>query len=122
MFFYYLTRDCRTVQVAKDIRRSLIQSPVQSRVINMIRPGCSFTRSVLKNSKDGDYVTSLDNLFHCFSVHIVKKFLQTSSGAGCLDRLYNVHPWSFLINARHHCEKPRCIFLITSSQVLESCY
>lgn len=67
--------DCRVTLVERDLKRSLVQPPAQSRVSHEVRPGCSGldNQSVLTISKDGACIASPGNLLYCLTVLIVEK-------------------------------------------------
>lgn len=75
-----LIRDHRATRAGRDLRGSPAQSAAQSKgssqVSRLLRV---LFNLVQKISKDTDYTTVLGNLFHCFTVLMVKKVFLMSS-------------------------------------------
>lgn len=78
----------------------------QSQLWGQLRLLRALCASVLKNSKDGDHPTSLDNVFHCLTVLMGKRFESL---------LFKFMPVVSCPPAVHCCEEPFSIFLMTSS-------
>lgn len=103
-----LHRTSGTTEVGRDRRQSLAQPSAQRgsavRSDRLLRA----LSGVLTTSREGDCITSLGNVFHCFTVLLVKKLFLILKSAPPV--------FSFMPVASHlPIEEPAFIFSVTST-------